>query len=201
MGALCIYCGEDKSAAATCVEVRVETAGDSLAPVSYGAEEQDWAGSGRRCHDCHVQPGGFHHPGCDVEQCPVCGGQAFWCECVLASVASGPDQASPLSRVATSPAEFTWPPEMTPNSFVWIAKAISRGGDWIFCVFHDDRGDWLFGDGRARAEDEWEAAPMRILFHLDPRIGEVLDLSPGEFAWREQSGGAWKRGTFDSGRG
>lgn len=196
MGALCIYCGEDTIHAATCAEVRVETGGGSLAPVPYGAEPREF--SGARCGDCGVRRGGFHHPGCDIESCPVCGGQAIWCACVLASVASEPGEASPLSRVATSPADFTWPPEMEPNSFVWIAKTISRGGDWIFCVFHDERGDWLFGDGRAHTEDEWEAAPMRILFHLDPGIGEVLDLAPGEFAWREQSGGAWRRGTFES---
>jgi hypothetical protein len=28
-----------------------------------------------RCHDCGVQMGGFHHPGCDVEENPRSGGQ------------------------------------------------------------------------------------------------------------------------------
>jgi hypothetical protein len=199
MGALCIYCGEDKSVAATCVEVRVETAGGALAPVPYGAEPEDWgAGSGRRCGDCGVQPGGFHHPGCDIERCPVCGGQAIWCECVLESVASEPGEGSLLGRVATAPADFAWPSGMTPNTLVWIAKTISRGGDWIFSVFHDTNGDWQFGDGREHTEEEWEAAPLRILFHLDHSVSEVLDLSQGEFAWREQSGSAWRRGTFAS---
>jgi hypothetical protein len=34
-----------------------------------------------RCHDCGVQPGGNHHPGCDMETCPTCFGQRISCEC------------------------------------------------------------------------------------------------------------------------
>lgn len=32
------------------------------------------------CHDCHAKPDELHDPGCDTEQCPVCGGQAITCE-------------------------------------------------------------------------------------------------------------------------
>lgn len=34
------------------------------------------------CHDCNTPPGALHHPGCDEERCPLCGGQAIGCSCL-----------------------------------------------------------------------------------------------------------------------
>jgi len=40
-----------------------------------------------RCHDCNCKVGTFHHPGCDSEACPKCGGQLiFSCTCDLGRV-------------------------------------------------------------------------------------------------------------------
>lgn len=35
-----------------------------------------------KCRDCGIRPGGFHHPGCDSERCPRCGGQLISCGCL-----------------------------------------------------------------------------------------------------------------------
>jgi len=57
-----------------------EIAGADWPRVRYGEEQGGWDTS-IPCHDCRAVAGQYHAVGCDVEECPRCGGQAIMCDC------------------------------------------------------------------------------------------------------------------------
>ena len=69
MGAICRFCNKDMEVATSCVKVPIK-----------GLDPLPWQGL-EPCPDCNTKQGGYHHPGCDTERCPGCGGQAIGCIC------------------------------------------------------------------------------------------------------------------------
>ncbi len=58
-----------------------EIGGTDYPRMRWGSEPDDDRASHQACPDCAALPGQFHVPGCDIEWCPRCGGQAIWCPC------------------------------------------------------------------------------------------------------------------------
>lgn len=66
--------------------------GQSFAVIRYGAEPDDWGADRRPCHDCGVDKGMYHIPGCGVERCPRCGGQYWSCDCEFVGDSNDPEE-------------------------------------------------------------------------------------------------------------
>jgi hypothetical protein len=80
MGNACEYCGKEGQVD-SCVRVPVKIDGKEYEPVKFGDDGRCHA-PGDRCYDCAVANSGYHHPGCDAERCPKCGGQLISCGCL-----------------------------------------------------------------------------------------------------------------------
>ncbi len=73
------------------------------------------------CPDCGAGRGEFHEDGCDIEQCPYCGGQLISCDC---------DRRAPLDdRLQWA---GTWPGVVECREFGWYAKLVPGRG-WVPC--------------------------------------------------------------------
>lgn len=80
--AVCRFCNKEMLSAQSCVRVPIKYKGKEYEPIRFGEEGKIWISEDKKCHDCGVGIGGFHHPGCDAERCPICGGQLISCGCL-----------------------------------------------------------------------------------------------------------------------
>lgn len=78
--AKCEACGREMLTASGCTFKYVQTLdGKHYHRMKVG--DDGWVDVGERCGDCGAKYGYYHHPGCDNERCPICGGQIISCDC------------------------------------------------------------------------------------------------------------------------
>jgi hypothetical protein len=82
--AICDDCNREMTEAASCT-VEAVRINDGIYRRWRWRSRKGW-----RCGDCGVQPGGWHHLGCDMERCPVCRGQLICCNCPAEDNEHGP---------------------------------------------------------------------------------------------------------------
>jgi hypothetical protein len=72
--AVCDWCKQEMTGKVGCTETEYEIAGSLFTRIPNDDQAPG-------CHDCAAPLGTLHHPGCDSETCPKCGGQAISCGC------------------------------------------------------------------------------------------------------------------------
>jgi hypothetical protein len=81
--AICETCGLEMLIAVSCTATQYcFTDGIPYTRIRYGDETRtNFIATSQVCHDCGIIEGHYHHPGCDVEECPRCHRQAISCDC------------------------------------------------------------------------------------------------------------------------
>lgn len=102
-----------------------------------------------RCPRCGVHPGEFHESGCDIEQCPYCGGQLLSCLC---------GRTPPLDdrMIWTG----IWPGVAECRAFGWYAKLLPGKG-WRPCA-PDEEGA-VEDLNRLHQQARWDRVEKRFV--------------------------------------
>jgi hypothetical protein len=84
--AMCPQCEGEMMDEVSCLSEPIPIGADFFEPIRWGDERESsrWV-IDFPCRDCRTPIGGVHHPGCCVERCPACLGQALGCPCFGAS--------------------------------------------------------------------------------------------------------------------
>jgi len=80
--ATCPQCEGEMIDEVSCLSDPIPIGGGFFEPIRWGDERRSsrWVVD-FPCRDCRTPIGGVHHPGCCVERCPACLGQALGCPC------------------------------------------------------------------------------------------------------------------------
>jgi hypothetical protein len=73
--AICVDCEREMTTAASCTVTTLH-----IGDLPFSLARHRRSGDGR-CGYCGVEPGGYHHLGCDLARCPRCARQLITCGC------------------------------------------------------------------------------------------------------------------------
>jgi hypothetical protein len=111
--------------------------------------------SGGCCPDCAAGVGEYHVLGCDVEQCPYCGGQLIFCDC---------RRKPPLDdRLLWS---GHWPGVMECREFGWYARMVPGRG-WVSCAPNEPGASEDLN--RLHVEGGWSRKRNRFVLPKQPK--------------------------------
>lgn len=99
--AVCKFCGKEMVGAASCVEshILIDEEKYTLIPYNKKSDSVFRKHEASRCPECNVMPGGFHHLGCGMEICPVCGNRWISCRCFGRKIKTDHDDAKRKCKV------------------------------------------------------------------------------------------------------
>lgn len=124
------------------------------------------------CHDCYVDEGEIHDLGCDMEECPVCGGQAITCfeHCVNSdgtlrdSFANGKRYPLVISPVHCAMCLEPWPNFFSVPDEEWDRVVPPSLRDKVICKP-------CYGKIRSWGEEKEELTFDDIMLVLQARAG------------------------------
>lgn len=204
---ICEACGQEMNTTRSCGVTTIEIEGVEYELIPYGQEtrygqgryfRQPTAASDTRCHDCGVLVGGFHHPGCDVGECPRCHGQLLTCDCL--GDQEGYDEQEEYREEGDE--NLVWEIEelfgeaSDPNRIIYKGQEVIRGDEFpthgskrLKVVFESVGSDWLqaillgsradlpieINGQRGTSFELWaDTAPPEVYVGCEPREEQVV---------------------------
>jgi hypothetical protein len=189
--AICTSCQQEMHDKVGCTKTAFQDFDDNQPRqrIPFGTEVNAIGKNAENCPDCLVPCSALHHPGCDIEQCPRCNGQAVTCGC---AVQFRPTKEA-LLTVLSAYRDTRNDSDTSPLVFTDV---YALGEYPVTSVFHwpknaDPLGWWFFAEELHISQEILRISPVRMLTDKDPTIKTMLELPEGKKAFREGNSSNW----------